>query len=92
MKVVITRADRLGALRTATLCQVSGPAPTTSTLASGESDVGAGVRLIYDDATGALYYDSDGGSSANRVQFAQLGGDGYGIPQISASDFGVYPA
>ena len=35
--VVITFADRLGATRTATLRQVSGPDPSTSTLASGDT-------------------------------------------------------
>ena len=34
--------------------------------------VGASVNIIYDSATGSLYYDSDGGTSANRSLFAQI--------------------
>ena len=34
--------------------------------------VGAGIHVIYDSATGNLYYDSDGGSSANRTLVATL--------------------
>ena len=32
----------------------------------------AGVHVIYDSATGNLYYDSDGGSSANRTLIATI--------------------
>jgi hypothetical protein len=39
----------------------------------GAGDVfGGGVRVIYDSATGNLYYDSDGGTSANRTLFADV--------------------
>ena len=34
--------------------------------------VGAGVHVIYDSATGNLYYDADGGSSTNRTLIATL--------------------
>jgi Ca2+-binding RTX toxin-like protein len=34
--------------------------------------VGAAVHVIYDSATGSLYYDSDGGSAANRTLVATL--------------------
>jgi Ca2+-binding RTX toxin-like protein len=34
--------------------------------------VGAGVRVIFDSATGNLYYDADGGTSANRTLFANI--------------------
>jgi Ca2+-binding RTX toxin-like protein len=48
----------------------------------------ASDRIIYDDTTGALYYDSDGTGATAAVQFAQMGGDaGTGVPQLTASDF-----
>jgi len=34
--------------------------------------VGAGVHVIYDSATGNLYYDADGLSAANRTLVATL--------------------
>jgi Ca2+-binding RTX toxin-like protein len=34
--------------------------------------VGTDVNIIYDSSTGNLYYDADGGSSANRTLFAHL--------------------
>jgi VCBS repeat-containing protein len=34
--------------------------------------VGAGVNIIYDSASGNLYYDSDGGGGANRTLFATV--------------------
>jgi Ca2+-binding RTX toxin-like protein len=44
-----------------------------SSAGTGASDaVAAGVRVIYDSTTGNLYYDSDGGGSANRTLFATL--------------------
>lgn len=41
-------------------------------------DVGnAGTaRIIYDSSTGSLFYDSDGGTSANRTEFADITLDG----------------
>lgn len=38
----------------------------------GTAALGAGARVIYDSQTGNLYYDSDGGTSANRTLFAVL--------------------
>ncbi len=44
-----------------------------STDGGGAGDtVGAGVHVIYDTATGNLYYDSDGGSSGNRTLVATV--------------------
>ena len=44
-----------------------------STDGGGAGDiVGAGVHVIYDTATGNLYYDSDGGSSGNRTLIATV--------------------
>jgi Ca2+-binding RTX toxin-like protein len=60
--------------------------PGQFTLGDGEGDVGAAHRIVYDAASGQLYYDADGGTSAGRIQFAQLGGGDYGVPIIDASD------
>ncbi len=34
--------------------------------------VGAGFNVIYESGTGNLYYDADGGSSANRELLATI--------------------
>jgi serralysin len=49
----------------------------TATLSADFFHVGAGAAdlndfIIYDDATGALYYDSNGSASGNQIQFAHL--------------------
>jgi Ca2+-binding RTX toxin-like protein len=38
----------------------------------GSSAADASDRIVYNDATGALYYDRDGNGSAQQVQFARL--------------------
>lgn len=43
----------------------------------------ANDHLIFDTATGALYYDSDGNGAAKAVQFATL----QGVTQLSTEDF-----
>lgn len=43
----------------------------------------ANDHLIFDTATGALYYDSDGNGAAEAVQFATL----QGVTQLSIEDF-----
>jgi Ca2+-binding RTX toxin-like protein len=42
-------------------------------------------RIIYDQATGRLFYDADGSSAGAAVLFATLSGN----PTLSASDFAV---
>ncbi|MFI0843451.1 hypothetical protein [Mesorhizobium sp. IMUNJ 23232] len=42
-------------------------------------------RIIYNSATGGLFYDEDGNGAAVAVQFAKL----TGVPSISAADFVV---
>jgi VCBS repeat-containing protein len=49
--------------------------------AAGDAD----DRIIYDSATGALYYDADGNGADAAVQFASL----QGAPPINSSDFQV---
>jgi VCBS repeat-containing protein len=62
---------------------------STSTPVSSQS-VGSGVNIVYDSHTGALYFDSNGGSLSNAVQFAVL--DQAGLSgAVDASDFKVGP-
>jgi serralysin len=42
-------------------------------------------RIVYDSATGALFFDADGNGAGAAVQFATL----IGHPALSASDFTV---
>ena len=58
-----------------------------SSFATGTANA-ASAQIVYNESTGALYYDSDGTGGTAAVQFAQLGGDavGTGNPQITASD------
>ncbi|HKU46796.1 MAG TPA: hypothetical protein VJQ58_07915, partial [Burkholderiales bacterium] len=59
-------------------------------LVGGQFKLGAATdsddRLIYDENTGALYYDADGNGVGAAVQFAQLGGGDYAIPEINEAD------
>jgi len=58
-----------------------GPAFRVGTAALAAED-----RILYDDATGALYFDPDGSGSAAQVQFATLAGS---PDNVTASDFFV---
>lgn len=51
----------------------------------GTSAQDADDRIIYDNSTGALFFDADGSGSAAAVQFVTLAG----TPAISSSDFVV---
>src|ERR1044072_1385746 len=56
-----------------------------SAFVTGTSAQDADDRIIYDQATGNLYYDADGSGSGAAIQFATL----QGVPGITASDFQV---
>jgi Ca2+-binding RTX toxin-like protein len=55
----------------------------TSALAFGAVAQDADDRIIYDQATGRLYFDADGSGGGAALQFATLAG----MPTITASDF-----
>jgi VCBS repeat-containing protein len=53
--------------------------------AAGAAAADADDRIVYDGATGALYYDADGNGAAAAVHFATL----HGAPAVNAVDFVV---
>jgi Ca2+-binding RTX toxin-like protein len=63
-------------------------AVTAANFVSGAGIVSAGDaddRIVYDTASGALYYDADGAGGAAAVQFASLGASSH--PALAATDF-----
>ncbi len=64
---------------------LSGGALPASAFVIGTAAQDAGDRIVYDQATGRLFFDADGSGSGAQVQFAVLAG----APIISASDFTV---
>ncbi len=56
-----------------------------ATFRHGAVAIGADDRILYDDATGALYYDRDGAGGAAAVQFATLTAH----LALTASDFSI---
>jgi len=49
-------------------------------------------RIIYDNASGDLYYDPDGNGAAAQVQIANLYPTSNGLaPQLTLADFVIVP-
>ncbi|HST35907.1 MAG TPA: calcium-binding protein, partial [Allosphingosinicella sp.] len=53
---------------------------------TGTAALDADDRILYDAATGKLYFDADGSGTTAAIQFATLSGN----PPVSASDFMVF--
>ena len=51
----------------------------------GSAALDADDRIIYDQATGLLYYDADGNGAGEAVLFAGVAG----LPTLTAADFSV---
>jgi Ca2+-binding RTX toxin-like protein len=51
----------------------------------GDDVLSAHAYVLYDTSTGALYYDVDGSTTGDAVQFAQLG-EGGSVPSLSHTD------
>jgi len=58
---------------------------SSSQFHKGTAAADADDRIIYDKASGALYYDADGSGAGAQVQFARLDGG----PKLKASDFTI---
>ena len=61
----------------------AGVALTAAKLQLGTAANDAGDRLIYNSATGALFYDADGNGAQAQVQIATL----TNLPTLTAADF-----
>jgi Ca2+-binding RTX toxin-like protein len=77
-EVGIDKIALTGGIFGVTPAQLAAGAFRTGTAAADADD-----RIIYDSATGALYFDSDGVGGAAQIQFAFL----TGAPPITAADF-----
>ncbi len=79
-------ADDTIALDDAVFTQLGGPgALSASAFVTGTAAADADDRIIYNSATGQLFYDADGNGAGAAVLFATL----QGAPVLTASDFMV---
>ena len=73
-----------GALDDAIFAQLGGPgALNASAFVTGTAATEADDRIVYNSATGQLFYDADGSGAGAAVLFATL----TGAPLLAASDF-----
>ncbi|MEZ0231263.1 MAG: hypothetical protein ACAH12_00360 [Methylophilaceae bacterium] len=61
----------------------------SSNFHTGTLATAAGKYLIYDDTTGKLYYDADGGGTGKAIQFATLSKIDNAFPELSETDFTI---
>jgi Ca2+-binding RTX toxin-like protein len=80
---MISGSDKI-ALDDAIFTTIGGPGTLgANACATGTAAGDADDRIIYNQATGALYYDADGSGGGAMIQFATL----TGAPALAASDF-----
>jgi Ca2+-binding RTX toxin-like protein len=58
---------------------------SSSSFVTGDKALDSGDRVVYNDKTGALYYDADGTGSAAAVKFAMI----ENLAKLTAADFVV---
>ena len=81
---ISSRARTVIALDDAIFTQIGGPgALNANAFVTGSAAADADDRIIYDSATGNLYYDADGSGAGAQVLFATLSGH----PPLTAGDF-----
>jgi Ca2+-binding RTX toxin-like protein len=76
--------DRIG-LSTAAFGTLVAGSLAASAFVIGTAALDADDRVIYNAATGALFYDADGNGAGAAIQFAVL----YGAPALTAADFTI---
>jgi Ca2+-binding RTX toxin-like protein len=76
--------DRIG-LSTAAFGTLLAGSLAASAFVIGTAALDADDRVIYNAATGALFYDADGNGAGAAIQFAVL----YGAPALTAADFTI---